>query len=98
MRPDIDVDSVEVADAVELTEERPGDDSVSGEQMRPDGKANTTGQWYGSAVTRIRAGAEALLLYQQNQTAAGLRNCPYISEDRRADQNEQQLWKCMDQK
>ena len=45
MRPDIDVDSVEVADAIELTEEGPGDDSVSGEQMRPDGKASTTGQW-----------------------------------------------------
>ena len=38
MRPDIDVDSMEIADAVELAEEGPGDDSVSGEQMRPDGR------------------------------------------------------------
>ena len=38
MRPDIDVDSMEIADAVELAEEGAGDDSVSGEQMRPDGK------------------------------------------------------------
>ena len=38
MRPDIDVDSMEIADAVELAEEGAGDDSVSGEQMRPDAK------------------------------------------------------------
>ena len=52
MRPDIDVDSMEIADAVELAEEGPGDDSVSGEQMRP---ASTTGQWCGWAMLNDQA-------------------------------------------